>query len=353
MTGRRTSPLATKWAWISPEANVRTALVLSALVVASAFAWVFVGAARAGTEFLILLTGVVGLYVFVGNTGVVSFGHVAFMAVGGYVSAIVTLPPSVKEYRLDDLPAALLQLQLGVPAGILLGAAAAALVAAMFGLLVWRVSGFAASISTLALLLIGFNVASGWEGVTGGRGAVPSVPRWSSFFVALGYALVVIWIAWLYQRSRQGRLVRAAREDEAAARSLGVHVEFGRWLSLVLSAAITGLAGALFVHFVGSVSPDFFYLAMMFNLLAMLVVGGMLSLSGAVVGTIVIRAARRFLEPLDSGFSLGFLTFEGRPGLRLVAVGVVLLVILARRAEGLVGNSEFVFGRPQVTRRSR
>lgn len=334
-TGRERSALR-----MQPESRASTVVVLGVVVCAVTMVWYAWRGERAAVEFLILLIAVVGLYIYSGGSGVVSFGHVGFMAVGGYCSVIFTLPRTVKLYRLSSLPTWLAHLRAPVGVGLLVAIIGGAVAGALFGTLIWRLSGLSASIATLTLLLIVYSIAGGWEGVTGGRGAVPSVPRMSSLPPTLLAALATVAIAGWYQRTRYGRLLRATRDDPAAANSLGVVAERVRWVSMVLSGAALGLAGGFYVHFVGSVSPDFFYVPMTFTLLSMLVVGGMRSLSGAVLGTVVIRFVRELLTPLDDGFSLGPASFGGKPGLRFVALGLVLLVMLFRRPEGLTKGRE-------------
>jgi len=254
----------------------------------------------------------------------------------------LSIPVSIRGSQLSGLPNWLAEAEIGQWMRLLLAVGAGALAAALFGLIIWRLSGLAASIATLAFLLIVFVIASGWEDVTGGRGSVPGVARSASLGTVVPCALVALAAAAWFQRSRPGRLLRAVRDDGPAARSLGVAAEGVVWQSMVLSGGLMGLTGALYVHLVGSVSPDFFYFAMTLDLLAMLVIGGMRSLTGAVVGAAAVRALRELLGPLDSGFDVGPVDFGGRPGLRLVALAVLLLVVLVRRPAGLTGGLEIV-----------
>jgi branched-chain amino acid transport system permease protein len=300
---------------------------------------------RGAVEYLILTIGVIGIYVYVGGSGIVSFGHVGYMAVGGYISAILSIPPSIRGSQLEGLPSWMAEAEPGHATRFALAALAGAIVAAAFGLLIWRLTALAAAISTLAFLLIVYVVASGWEDVTGGRGAVPGVARLASLSYALPIVIVAIFVAAWFQRSRGGRMLRAVRDDVPAARSLGIAAESLTWRSMVVSGAFMGVMGALYVHLVGSVSPDFFYLGMTLELLAMLVIGGMRSLTGAVIGATVVRALRELLAPLDEGFSVGSLGFDGRPGTRLVALSVVLLVVLVRRPAGITAGLEIAMAR--------
>lgn len=337
-SGARAQSLASGWYANSP--SMSTAAGLCVLVLLATAAMSVAGFGRNTVEALVMLTAVVGLYSYTGVTGIASFGHVAFMAVGGYVATILTLPAVIKGYRLPGLPGFIAQIELNPYVAVLAAVVSASLVAALFGLMVWRLNGLAAGIATLALLLGLYTIASGWESVTGGRGAVPGVPNVDQVWPALIVALLAIVGTVIFTRSKRARFAKAAREDQAAALAIGIHVHPVRWLSMVYSGGLLGAAGALYVFFVGSISPDFFYVPMMFMLLAMLVIGGMTSLTGAVVGTIVFQFLRQVLEPLDSGFSLGPVSFGGHPGLRFVVLGVLMLVVLAKRPGGLVNGYE-------------
>jgi branched-chain amino acid transport system permease protein len=294
---------------------------------------------RTVIEGLIKLTVVIGLSVFVGNSGVISFGHVGFMAVGGYVSAVLTLDPDRKAVLLD-LPAALEAVQLSGLESAAIVAAAAALVAVVVGIPLMRLRGIALPMATFGLLVIGHVVSSNWREVTGGRQALVGLPRFTDLWVALGVALLSLVVAFLYQRSRRGLLLRCSREDETAAAATGIRVGRERLLAFVLSAVIVALGGMLFAHFLGTVTANTFYLDMTFITLAMLVVGGMHSLTGAVVGTVVLSLITEIFRSIERGVSIGGQQFAVPPGLQEIAVALILLAILLFRPKGIVGDHE-------------
>jgi branched-chain amino acid transport system permease protein len=338
--------------WLGTSADRTTPVALTIVVLVAVAIMNGLGFGRTTVEAIIMLAAVVGLYSYSGMTGIASFGHVAYMAVGGYAATLLTLPAVVKSYRLPGLPSWLAGTEMDPYLALVVAFLCGTVVAGLFGLLVWRLSGLAAGIATLALLLVVFTIASGWENVTGGRGAVPGVPQISSLTPALIVALLAIWATWAFQRSRWGRFAQGTREDEAAARAIGIRVHLVRWLCMTFSGGLMALAGALYVYFVGSISPDFFYVPMMFNILAILVIGGMLSITGAVLGTVFVQFLRQVLEPLDSGFAVGSLQFDGRPGLRFVVLGMIMLLMLARRPGGIVNGYELRLPVPQRWRRS-
>ena len=334
---RRTSRLVQ---FLDTEVSWTTPVVLTVVALADYALLGAMGFGRDSIEALIMLVAVLGLYGYSGTTGIASFGHVGYMAVGGYVATLVSLPPYVKAYRLTGLPGWLADMELDPYAALAVAFVAGVVAAALFGLLIWRLSGLAAGISTLAFLLVIYSVTSGWEDVTGGRGAVPGVPAIRAESTAVVLAIAAIWVTTLFARTKAARLARAAREDEAAAHAIGARVYLGRWIAMVYSGGLMAVAGALYVYFVGSISPDFFYISMMFTLLTFLVVGGMTSITGAVIGTMLVQLLRELLEPLDSGFDVAWISFEGRPGLRFVVLGLLTLVVLTRRPGGVLNGLE-------------
>ena len=289
---------------------------------------------------VINLIVVVGLYTFVGTSGVFSFGHAAFMAVGAYTGAILVIPPETKEFVLPELAGPLADVHLDpFPATIAAGVVAAAL-ALMLSVPLARLSGLTAGLATFAVLGIVNVVARNWEQVTHGTAGVSGIPTTTTIWGALGWALAAMAAAWVFQRSRIGLRLRASREDETAARSIGVAVARERTMAFVISAFFVGAAGALFGMFIGSFNPDAFFLNITFLMVAMLIVGGMTSLAGAVVGTIVISAVSEIFRRIEGGIDLGLVEFSAEPGLGDIGLALVMLAILIFRPEGLTGGRE-------------
>ena len=169
-----------------------------------------------------------------------------------------------------------------------------------------RLSGLTAGLATFAVLSIVNIVARNWEQVTHGTAGVSGIPTTTTIWGALGWAMAAMAAAWLFQRSRVGLRLRASRENESAARSIGVAVARERAIAFVVSAFFVGVAGALFGMFIGSFNPDAFFLNITFLMIAMLVIGGTTSLAGAVVGTLAISAVSEFLRRVEGGVDLGF-----------------------------------------------
>jgi branched-chain amino acid transport system permease protein len=202
-----------------------------------------------------------------------------------------------------------------------------------------RLSGLPAGIATLAVLGITYNVLSYWGKIGPGVQTVTGVPEASVWSLAVGVAIVVA-AAYAYQRSRFGRVLRATREDPPAARASGISIYRERLIAFTLSGALAGLAGGLYVHMLGLLQPDLFYLDLTLVTLAMLVFGGVGSLWGAVIGALAISALNSFLGDAENTVDVGFhLTLPN--GTRLVTVGAVMALVLILRPTGLTGGREF------------
>lgn len=302
---------------------------------------------RRATQGLVNLVAVVGLYVFVGNSGVLSFGNVAFMAVGAYVSALLTMKTAAKAVFLPDLPAVIASAEWPTFASALAGGGAAAITALIVGWPLMRLSGISASIATFAVLVITYVVLGNWTSVTGGQNSLMGLPIYVGLWTALGWAMAAIVIAFIYQESRSALLLRASREDEAAAEALGVHIVRHRLIAFVVSGFLSGIAGVLLAHFLGTVRVETFYLDLTFLVVAMLVIGGMRSLAGAVAGAIVIATLTELLRQVEIGFSIGGVTIAAPPGLGDAILALIMLLIILFRPKGIAGGKEITwpFGR--------
>lgn len=317
-------------------------ILILALLLIAALTWQFGSRPfnRTVIEMFINIMVVVGLYVFVGNSGVLSFGHISFMCLGAYVTAWLTIPPALKSVTLKGLPDFVLQAQWPMWITTPLSGLFAALFALIVGRIIMRLSGIAASIATFGLLGVVNNVYSNWDSVTGGQGSIVGTPPTMNVWIGWAGTAVAILIAYLYSISRSGLALRAARDESVAASASGIDIVRERLIAFVISAFIIGLAGALYAHFLSIVNPGSFYLRTTFITLAMLVVGGMYSLTGAVVGVVVLSAAIEILRRLETGISLGSATIGIPNGVQEIAIGLIMIAILMFLPTGLTRNRE-------------
>lgn len=289
---------------------------------------------------LIDLIMVTGLSVFVGSSGVVSFGQVSFMAVGAYVCGMFTIPAIAKPIVISAAPAIFRDVTLGTTAGLLAGTAAATVLALVVSWPLMRLTGIGASIGTLALLLIVNTFFTNWQPGAIGGGNLIRIPTDTTVDNMVAWSVLAIAVAYLYQRSRFGLRVRAAREDEVAARALGVNVSRERRIAFTLSAAMFGLAGGLYGHTLGSFSAGDFYLQLTFLSLAMLVLGGTRSLAGAVTGTALLSGVSYVLNQWQNGNSALGITVAVPTGASDLMLAAVLIVVLIFRPDGLTRGQE-------------
>ena len=288
---------------------------------------------------LVMTAIVVALYVFMGNSGVISFGHVSFVAVGAYLAGLLTVDPQTKAFTMPELLGVLRHSHIGTLPSLALAAVVGAVYALAVGLPLMRLSGLPAGIATFAVLGITYNVLYYWQKIGPTAQTLSDIPETGRWTIALG-AIIAVVVAYVYQSSRFGRQLRATREDPAAARASGISIYRQRLLAFTVSGALAGLAGGLYVHELGIITPDLFYLDLTFVTLAMLVFGGMGSLWGAVLGALSISALNSFLGDAENTVHVGFrLTLPN--GTRLVTIGAVMALVLILRPLGLTGGREF------------
>jgi branched-chain amino acid transport system permease protein len=331
-------------------------ILIVVLLVMAALSYQFGSRAfnRTAVEMFINIMVVVGLYVFVGNSGLLSFGHISFMCLGAYMTAWLAIPPVMKSITLKGLPGWLLHTQLPMWVATPISGVFAALFALIVGRVIMRLSGIAASIATFGLLGVVNNVYSNWDSVTGGQGSIVGIPPTMNVWIGWLGAAVAIVIAYLYAISRSGLALRATRDESVAASASGIDIVRERLIAFVVSAFIIGIAGALYAHFLSIVNPGAFYLRTTFVTLSMLVVGGMYSLSGAVTGVVTISVLIELFRNLEKGISLGALKVALPNGVQEIAIGIITIVILIYLPTGLTRNQEFSWrGWPMLRRLSR
>lgn len=266
---------------------------------------------------------VTGLNFFMGYTGQVSFGQNAFAAIGGYTSAVLTAT-----YHWPVLAA----LPLGVIAAVLLAIAV--------GYPTLRLRGHYLAMATLALGLIVYEIAVQWQSVTQGYMGISGIPplgigklELASERQQLAALLAVLalgmWVAARLKHSRLGTALAAIAGSEDAAHALGIDVARYKLVAFVIAAAYAAVAGSLFVHFVGFVSPEVYGLHMVVLGFTMLYVGGIGSVYGPLVGALIISLLPE--------------TFRGFKDYQDLAYGAALILILIYTPKGLATLSQ-LFG---------
>ena len=258
--------------------KIRVAIVVIFLLAAPLFLRDYY-LAELGLMLVYAIAGI-GLMLLTGHTGQVSFGHAGFLGIGAYAHSVL--------------------LSYGLPfmVSIFASAALAGLVGMALGRSASKMHGFYLAIATLAFGILIETLFGEWSSVTGGHMglAVPSLTIfgmsltdvWQQYYVDLFFTLLVIVGAANLFRSPTGRSFVAIRDSELSARCLGVNVEWVKIQAFGISAAITGLAGALLAHHLTYLAPDVFGVLESLKLLLMIVVGGLGTILGAILGAIVI-----------------------------------------------------------------
>jgi len=312
-------------------------------------------AERLVTTMLIDAIIVVGIQIYIGNTGVLSFGHIGFGAIAGYAFAVFAISPAEKAKRIADAPLGLADVQLSPWLAVLIAVVVTIVVALFVGIGLARSGAqsgaVAATVITLALLFVTHEVARNWPKLTGGDraglafrigGALGS--RWPIYLTLLAALL----IARLFAQSRSGRLAVAAREDDLAARAMGINPIVQQLVALVLSVVVVAVGASLKVFEDGSILPDDFFFDYTLLTLVMLVVGGRNSVTGAMVGVAVMTAGRELARRLGSdGFEIFGIGLDGAPldwifreNLQTVFLGLSMLGFMIWRPLGLLNDWE-------------
>lgn len=312
-------------------------------------------AERLMTTMLIDAIVVVGIQVYIGNTGIMSFGHVGFGAIAGYAFAVFAIQPAEKAKRIPDAPFGLADVDMSSWQALILAILVTLVVAFLVGIGLARSGAESGAVSatviTLALLFVTHNVARNWPELTGGDRAGLSFKIGGSLdtrapiYAALLLSLIV---ARLFAQSRAGRLAQAAREDDLAARAMGVNPLVQQMIGLLLSVAIVSVGASLAVYENGSILPDKFFFSYTLLTLVMLIVGGRNGVTGAVVGVAVMTAGRELARRMgQDGFEFFGIGLDGAPldwifreNLQTVFLGLSMLGFMIWRPAGLLDDWE-------------
>lgn len=293
--------------------------------------------------FLIL---VLSLNLSSGFTGVFSLGHIGFMALGAYTAAILTLPLREKHDYLPNLPAWLADVHfdfhlgsfpIGFLAATLIAGVLVALIAWLVGLVLMRLSGHFVAVATLGFLVIVRVILFNADDFTRGSRTFSNVTPYTDLWWVWAWALIVLYTVWRIKRSPFGRAMLAQREDHWAAQSIGIEVMRPRLLAFVISAFFTAVAGSLYAHFITSFSPTVFYFDLTFRVITMMVIGGMGSVSGSVIGTVLVIAIGESLRRIEDVTLLY--------GLSQIILAAIFLLIIIFRRDGLLGQREIPLDR--------
>lgn len=321
------------------------------LVAVALFA-IFLGVAdRFFDAFTLRVFNMCGIYIVLalslnllnGFTGLFSLGHAGFMAVGAYVSALLTMTPELKEmnYFLEPLVPWLQGVSIPfLPAIIISG-----LVAAFFGFItgapVLRLRDDYLAIATLGFAEIIRVLITNMQNLTNGAQGLKGLPRFATTWAVWAVAAAMTLFMVLLMRSSYGRSMKAVRDDEIAAEAMGINVFKVKVTSFVVSSFWAGVGGALLGHMITTIDPKMFTFMLTFNILLIVVLGGIGSITGSIVSAIVITVLMEALRFLDMPMDFLFVKTQGLPGLRMVVFSILLMIVVIFRQQGLMGKREF------------
>lgn len=278
-----------------------------------------------------------------GFTGMFSLGHAGFMCVGAYVSAILTMSPESKEmiYFMEPIIPPLANIHWPVLPAIFM----AGLVAAFFGFLI----GFPAlrlRDDYLAIATLGFGeiiriIVTNTITITNGSLGLKNIPSIKSMYLYWGVAIVTIVILKQLINSSWGYAFKAIRDNEIAAEAMGIDIFKHKLLSFTIGAFFAGVAGALMAHLITSIDPTMFRFLFTFQILLIIVLGGLGSLTGSVIAGVVVTVMMEVLRFVEQPMNLFGIAIPGIPGMRMVIFSLLLLIVILFYRQGLMGTREF------------
>ena len=308
-----------------------------------------------------------------GFTGLFSLGQAGFMLLGAYTYAILTVPVSAKDtvyylfggsavkFSLHDLfggvdtPAGLI---LGVLLAIILGGCVAAFFAYLIGLPVLRLKSDYLAIATLGFAEI-IRAIFQWQAlgpITNGANMITQIPTFNNFNITDSSGKVVLYLSSFFPmlimiicvaiivmliNSSYGRAFKAIREDEIAAEAMGINLAKHKMLSFVISSFFSGVGGALFAMFANNAQAKVYTSTMTYEILLIVVIGGIGSISGSVLSTFLyVACSEWWLRGLDMGSFLGIKLGLFRNGFRMVVFSVVIMIVVLFFRQGIMGNKE-------------
>jgi len=287
-------------------------------------------------EYLLHIFVIAGIYIIitlslnliVGYTGLPALGHIAFSCIGAYTSS-------------------LLALNIGVPPwiGLLIGASMAALSGIVIGCPAVRLKGDYLALSTFGLGVIVYSIAKNWVSLTRGPMGLPGIPGfsvfgfklseiWAYLLLVLIFVLITILIINRIVSSPFGRILRSIREDEIASEALGKDTTKHKLLVFIIGAFFAGIAGSLYAHYITYIDPSSFTVAESITILLMVIFGGLGSISGSIMGAVVLVVFPELLRFLGMPSSIA-------APMRQMIYGLLLVLLMLKRPQGLMGAYRF------------
>lgn len=285
----------------------------------------------------------VSLNLIYGFTGMFSLGHAGFMAVGAYVCTMLILTPDqkVEMWILEEIKPWLIDLSAPFLVAVILGGIAAAVLGLVIALPVLRLGGDYLGIATLGFAEVIRVLITNATPFTNGSLGIKGIPQYGTLWVNYGWLVFTIFFMVTLLKSNSGTVFKAIRDDEIAARTMGINTFKNRVISFCIGAFFAGVGGALMATLISTIDPKMFNFLLTYNILMIVVVGGLGSVTGSIIGAVVITILLEWLRFVESPISLGSFEIPGIPGMRMVIFSVILMCIIIFRREGIMGLREF------------
>jgi len=280
-----------------------------------------------------------------GFTGMFSLGHAGFMAIGAYVSALCVLPASQKEimWLIEPIAWPFSVLETPFWISVILAGLVSAFVGLIIGFPVLRLGGDYLGIATLGFAEIIRVLIVNLTPITNGSLGIKGLPAHTDLFTSYFWLLLVLVGMIKLLKSNFGNVLKAVRDDEVAAQVMGIDVFRAKLFSFCLGAFLAGIGGALLGNLLTTIDPKMFNFQLTFNILMIVVAGGLGSITGSIIGSVIITVLLEWLRVVESPLDVGLFTIPGIPGMRMVVFSVVLLLIILYRREGIMGMREITW----------
>jgi len=277
-----------------------------------------------------------------GVTGQFSLEPNGFVAIGAYMTAIFLIPAETKidMYALVDPAPIILEMQANFLPALLAGGLASAFIAFMLSVPVFRVRGDYLAIVTLGFGFIIRIFAMNSPAYTNGAMGLNDIPEDANFLWIGGIGIVTFIVMTNIIYSKFGRAMKAVRDDEDAAIAMGVNTYKIKTLAFMTSAFFEGIGGGLLASFLSTIAPDQFTFLLTFQLLIIIVLGGLGSMSGTLLATILVMGSMEWLRFLDDDMSIFGYHTGAHPGMRMVIFAILLIIMMLFARKGLFGDRE-------------
>jgi len=287
-------------------------------------------------EYILHILVIAGIYIIltlslnliVGFTGLPALGHAAFMCIGAYTSSLLALNMGVSPWI-----------------GLIIGACFAAVSGVVIGYPAVRLKGDYLALATFGLGVIVYSISKNWVSFTRGPMGLPGIQgfsifsfelseTWSYLLLVLIFVIITIFICRRIVNSPFGRILRSIREDETASEALGKDTNKHKLMVFIIGAFFAGIAGSLYAHYITFIDPSSFTVMESITILLMVIFGGMGSISGSIVGALILVIFPELLR------------FMGMPSsiaapMRQMIYGLLLVILMIKRPEGIMGEYRF------------